>query len=297
MMRYDVVGLGTASHDMIGVAGDEPQLGRKQPLVAWFEAGGGPVPTALVALARLGAHTCMLGTVGDDSYGTRIIADLTVEGVDTTKMQVRPGASHIAFALAEPGSDRRSIWFRTDPTVLAAVQVERDMIIAGRALHIDTFLPEAGLQAIRWAREASIPVMIDAERVRDGTMQLLPFCTWIVVSANFSRAVTGEDDPAVATEALRARYDAMVVVTGGEHGSWCAVGEERFHTPAFAVTPLDTTGCGDVFHGGLLFALLRGDPPRQAVRFASAVAALKTRAYGGRAGIPTLAEVESFIHM
>ncbi|MEI8308767.1 MAG: PfkB family carbohydrate kinase [Chloroflexales bacterium] len=294
-MRYDVVGLGTASYDLIGVAGEEPQLGRKQALTKWVEAGGGPVPTALVALARLGARTCMIGAVGDDAYGRRIIDDLAAEGVDTAGMQVRPGGSHIAFALAEPGSDRRSIWFRTDPAVLAAVQIDRSMITAGRALHLDTYTIDAGLQAARWAREAGIPVMIDAERVRAGTLDLLPLCTWLVVSVNFGRTATGEDDPEAAVRTLYARYGVMTVITAGEGGSWCAVDGEVFHTPAFSVAPLDTTGCGDVFHGGLLFSLLRGDPPRPALRFASAVAALKTRAYGGRAGIPTLAEVEAFM--
>lgn len=292
-MRYDVIGLGTASHDLIGVAGEEPQLGRKQPVAGWIEAGGGPVPTALVALARLGARTCMVGAVGDDRYGERIIADLAAEGVDTAGMQVRPGSSHVAFVLAEPGSDRRSVWFRTDPAVLAAVQIDRALITSGRALHLDTYTGEAGLQAARWAREAEIPVMIDAERVRDHTLDLLPLCTWLIVSANFGRAVTGEGEPAAAAAALHTRYGGLVVVTAGERGSWCVSADEAFHTPAFAVTPVDTTGCGDVFHGGLLFALLRGDPPRRALRLASAVAALKTRAYGGRAGIPTLAEAEA----
>lgn len=176
-MRYDVVGLGTASHDLIGVAGQEPQLGQKQPVTAWIEAGGGPVPTALVALARLGARTRMVGAVGDDSYGARIIADLAAEGVDTSAMQVRAGGSHVAFALAEPGRDRRSVWFRADPSVLAAVQVERELITGARALHLDTYTGAAGLQAARWAREAGIPVMIDAERVRAGTLDLLPLCT------------------------------------------------------------------------------------------------------------------------
>lgn len=293
-MHYDVVGLGTAAHDLIGVASEAPQLGRKQPISTWIEAGGGPVPTALVALSRLGARTCMIGAVGDDSYGTRIISDLAAEGVDTCGMQVHPGNSHVAFVLAEPGSDRRSVWFRTDPSVLAAVQVDHALITRGRALHLDTYTDTAGLQAAHWARAAGIPVMIDAERVRDTTMDLLPLCTWLVVSANFGRTVTGAE-PAAAAQELHERYGQMVVVTAGEAGSWCAHNGDLFHTPAFPVTPLDTTGCGDVFHGGLLFALLRGDPPRAAIRFASAVAALKTRAYGGRAGIPNLAEVEAFL--
>jgi ribokinase len=68
-----------------------------------------------------------------------------------------------------------------------------------------------------------------------------------------------------------------------------------FHQPAFAMDAVDTTGCGDVFHGGYMFGLLQHWPLRETVRFASACAALKTRALGGRTAIPSLQEVELFL--
>ena len=67
--------------------------------------------------------------------------------------------------------------------------------------------------------------------------------------------------------------------------------------PAFDVKPvIDTTGCGDVFHGAYIAAKLRGYGIRQAAQFASAVAGLKVRAMGGRQGIPGITEVLEFLH-
>ena len=65
--------------------------------------------------------------------------------------------------------------------------------------------------------------------------------------------------------------------------------------PAFAVETVDTTGAGDAFHAGYACALARGEPFPRALRFGAAVAALKCRAWGGRAGLPTLAETAAFL--
>ncbi|MBM4080993.1 MAG: sugar kinase, partial [Planctomycetes bacterium] len=64
---------------------------------------------------------------------------------------------------------------------------------------------------------------------------------------------------------------------------------------AFDVDVVDTTGCGDVYHGAFIFGLLRKWDLRRTAQFASAVAALKCRELGGRAGIPTLPEVQRFL--
>lgn len=292
---YDVVGLGIASFDLIGVAASEPALGAKQPLAGWIEASGGPVATALVTLARLGLRAAMLGAVGDDGYGARIIADLEREGVAVAGMQVRPGGSHIAFVLAEPGRDRRTIWWHNDRAALDGFRPDPALLTSARALLIDTHMPEVALPAAQAMRAAGGLVMIDAERLKESTLALLPFCDVQIVSARFGREATGADDPAAAARALHERYGKLVVVTNGAAGSWCVSQTEAFHAPAFAVEVVDTTGAGDVFHGAFLYGLLQGWPLRATARFASATAALKCRAFGGRAGIPTLAEVQALL--
>jgi sugar/nucleoside kinase (ribokinase family) len=94
-----------------------------------------------------------------------------------------------------------------------------------------------------------------------------------------------------AAQRMRALGPPVAVVTEGERGSWCAAPEGEFHTPAFPVAQVvDTTGAGDVFHGAFLYARAQGWSLRRALRLSAAVGALKCRALGGRAGIPTLEE-------
>jgi ribokinase len=254
------------------------------------------VATALVTVARLGGQVCLQTAVGDDAYGQRIIAELQAEGVATDNIQVVHGDSHVAFVLAEPGKGRRTIWWHNDRRVLDGCVPSKEVICSARALHIDTHLLDAALQAATWMHEAGGIVMIDAERPSEAAVRLLPLCDYMVVSEPFSQAITGEKDLSVAAQVLQQRYGGVAVVTAGEYGSWCCDGDAPFRTPAFPVTAVDTTGAGDVFHGSMLYALLRGDVLQDALRFASATAALKCRAPGGRAGIPTLVEVERLMN-
>ena len=101
--------------------------------------------------------------------------------------------------------------------------------------------------------------------------------------------LTGEALLRVAHD-LRAQGPGTVVVTEGEHGSWCASAEGEIHTQAFPIAPVDTTGAGDVFHGAFLYGRAQGWDLRRSLLLASATASLKCRALGGRAGIPTLEE-------
>ncbi len=294
MYRFDVVGVGISSWDLIGVAAVPPVPGQKQPLAGWVEMGGGPVPTALATMVRLGARAALVSAVGTDRYGAAIRADLAHFGIDTSYVEVRPGSSHIAFVLAEPGSDRRTIWWYNEAAVWADLAFPSALASQTRALLVDSHTP-AALSAAQQVRAAGGRIMIDAERVNPTVLELLPLCDDIVVSANFARTFTSLTDLAAATKALAERYQRLVVVTAGEAGSWAYADDELIYTPAFPTQPVDTTGCGDVFHGALLFALLRGDPLTMALRFASAAAALKTRGLGGRSALPTLAEVEALL--
>jgi ribokinase len=83
----------------------------------------------------------------------------------------------------------------------------------------------------------------------------------------------------------------VLTITLGGRGSVTFRGDEIMSVPAFDVQAVDTTGAGDVFHGGYIYGLLRGWDLMETVRFASALAAIKCRAMGGRAGIPGLGEV------
>jgi len=88
-----------------------------------------------------------------------------------------------------------------------------------------------------------------------------------------------------------------VYVTQGREGCYWLEKGELCHQPGYAVEVVDTTGAGDVFHGALGLSLAQQMPSSEAVRFASAVAALKCTKPGGRAGIPDCDQTRSFLSL
>jgi len=88
-----------------------------------------------------------------------------------------------------------------------------------------------------------------------------------------------------------------VIVTCGSDGLWFVSREETKPkpVPAFKVKAVDTTGCGDVFHGAYAAGLARALPLIERLRLASATAALKATRHGGQSGIPNLSAVEKFL--
>jgi sugar/nucleoside kinase (ribokinase family) len=86
-----------------------------------------------------------------------------------------------------------------------------------------------------------------------------------------------------------------VCVTLGERGAIAVDDAGQYFAPAFAVDAVDTTGAGDVFRAGFIYAFLQGWPTADILRFANAAAAVSCTRLGALGGIPSLAEVEALI--
>ena len=297
MAEIAVVGLGQCSLDLLGTVEDYPAVDQKVELDEVLVQGGGPVATALVTLARLGVASAFAGRCGDDHYGDCIRGGLEAAGVDCRWLQFEVGASSQFAFIAVDGAARRTIfWHRGSARPLGAAELPPALLAGIRILHLDGLQAEAALAAARRAREAEVTTVLDGGTWREGTRQLLPFIDHLVVSERFAHQVTGGGPATGALDRLLDYGAQAVTVTLGAGGSVSRDARgATFHQPAFAVPAVDTTGCGDVFHGGYLFGLLQNWPLPQTVRFAAACAALKTRALGGRTAIPTLGEVEALL--
>lgn len=292
-----VAGLGQCCWDTLAVVDAYPAADSKVEAAAWEEQGGGPAATALVTLARFGVACRFAGVVGDDDAGTLIRRGLAAAGVDVAALVTRPGSvSQRALIVVERGSGRRTIvWQRPTGRPLGAAEVTPELVAGCRLLHLDGLMAEASLRAARLARAAGIPVMVDAGRLRPGMLDLAGCCDYLVAAEQFFLDL-GWNGTAGEFRRLAAGLGAPVVtVTCGPRGSltWC--GDDFFPTAAFPVATVDSTGAGDVFHGGYLYGLLQGWPLRRTVTFAAAAAALKCRSLGAQRGIPAVADVEALV--
>lgn len=297
MSSFDVVGLGFSSLDTVGLVPHLPQLDEGAPLLGITRQGGGPVAQALVTLRRLGASAGFVGSLGDDEAGQAMVAGLQAEGVDTSRLFVTPGCtSPQCIILVHAPTGLRSICCEggTAPPV-PSDELDLDYLCSGLFLHLDGIVGGATLVAAREAQRRGVQVCLDAGGPSDALYQLVPFVDVLIASERFVAGMEGFTTMEAGAERLLTQGPTIVVVTSGKHGAWTATVEGGFATPAFDVPVVDTTGAGDVFHGAFIYGLLQDWDLPAVTRFAGATAALKCRALGGRAGIPTLQEVLMFL--
>jgi len=296
-----VAGIGQCSFDNLFIVDTFPLPDTKKEIILFETAGGGPVATALVSLARLGVSCSFSGIVGDDEEGGKIRCSLEDDKIDVSELITRKGArSQIAFICIEKDSGRRTIfWKRPSGQPLRPEELPDNFLADVNFLLLDGLMRDVSIHAARKAGDKKIPVMLDAGRVREGMIELAGLCDYVVCSEEFAREYTGSDkefDPHDALHKMKEFGGKAVTITLGDRGSVTISGDRVFHTPAFKVNVVDTTGAGDVFHGGYIYGLLQDWNIEDVVRFASAFAALKCRKPGGRAGIPAMDEVHKLLN-
>jgi sulfofructose kinase len=295
--RFDVVGIGYTALDHLGVISQLPRENQKLELRDFTIQGGGPTATAMVTLRRLGLSASYVGKVGDDEFGARMLEELRRENVDVSSVVVEQGASsQYAFIMVDERTAARTIlWTRGTAKPLAPDELDLDLVSGARGIFIDDLEPGAALAAAERARERNIPVLIDAGSLRAGVRELLPLSDYIIASERFAEQISGSTNLGTALEALSSFGPKVAAVTLGERGCIAYADGEFIEVAGFSVTAVDTTGAGDVFHAAYLFGVLQGWDVYRCCVFSNAVAALKCRRLGGRAGIPTLPEAIEFI--
>jgi len=258
--------------------------------------GGGLAATAGVTCSRLGLRTAHWGHVGSDEAGEAVIVGLEKEGVSTGHVvRVHNGRTPVGFVLvdAATGERRLLVYPGTGPPAelprFPWAQVKR-----AKAIVLDQWWLALSTEVARRAKAAGVPVVADLVPA-DYLSGLLAHVDVVFASRPPELKEASGEAVAPILERMHKYGPSVVGVTLGAEGCWYSVGEGPVHQPAFSVEAVDTTGAGDTFHGAIAYGLGRGwDVPRT-VEFASAVAALKCRALGGRPGIPRLEEALDFL--
>ncbi|MDF2441514.1 MAG: sulfofructose kinase [Abditibacteriota bacterium] len=300
MNKLDVLGLGAVAVDDLIFVDEYPAADSKVRVREALREGGGLCGTALVAASRLGARCAYIGVLGDDDLSRFTRTQLEQEGIDCTKVLFGEDARpHHSTIIVDRTQGTRTIFSDERGTrEFPIMHLPPQLIEQTRVLFVDHTAPIAGRHAAQLAREAGIPVVADIERLTSPDIRaLVPLVDHLIVGLKLGRELTGKDEPAQIAKQL-GHGRAAAVVTDGEHGCWACSAQEPHKvlwTPSFAVEVVDTTGCGDVFHGAYAATLARNEPLPARLETASACAALKARQPGGRRGIPQREELESFV--
>lgn len=297
-MALDVVGLGCACLDFLGIVSHLPDQDDQVWMSDSTQQGGGMVSTALVTLSSLGASTAFVGKVGNDMAGRAVMEEFDLYGVDSTHLIVEAGATTpVSMILVDESTGQRTIMAGGTTVEISPSEIPAGMIADAKYLHLDTTGRQAALAAAEIARGAGVPVVMDADSLSrpQDIEDLLRVTDYLIASQVFAEALTGLADPAAAAKSLSGYGSSVTVVTLGEEGSYTLADGQSFHTPAFPVEVIDTTGAGDVYHGAYIFGLLHEWSLEKTSVFSSAVAAVSCTRLGGRTGIPKLNRAMDFL--
>lgn len=262
---------------------------------------GGKGANQAVAAARLGADVRMVGCVGDDDFGRRLLAALHAEGINAdavrTLTSVPTGLAMIAvdqsgenLIIVAPGANHQ----------VGPADVDK-------ASNHDILVISAEIPAPAIAQAlAQTPGLkiLNLAPAPDNAAELVAtvgeHLDWLVVNESEAAAILGRpvDGLASAKRAateLTAKGPRHAVVTAGAHGAALAPGTDPEGAPltieAFRVEAVDTVGAGDTFVGALAVALAAGIMPGEAVRAAAAAGATATTRPGAQAGMPRPADI------
>lgn len=254
--------------------------------------GGGIAANAAIAVARLGGTALLGAQLGDDTIGETILSGLRAENVDVSLVsRAAGGRSSYSSVYIDAQGERQIVNFRGEGLHLDGNSFEGAADI--NAVLVDTRLPEAALAGLQLARSHGIPGILDGEAPVDS--RLIAEASHVAFSRQGLEAVMPGRDPDEALDEIAVRHNNWVCMTDGANGVRHKTPGGIAHTPAFQVTAIDTLGAGDVWHGAFALALGENQTVEDAVRFASAAAALKCTWPGGRNGTPDRTAVTQFL--
>jgi ribokinase len=298
--------IGDANPDII-VRGDDvrPRFGQAERLVDAADlVVGGSATIMACGAARLGVATHIVSIVGDDPYGRFMAAALDERGVETSLLRIERGArTGLSVILSNP-DDRAILTYRGSMDLVTSELLDPTGVPTNAHVHATSLflLPalEADLAALFRALRArgcttSLDTNWDPAERWDGVLELLDHTDVFFPNAAELLAITRSATLDVAAGHVTSRGCTVAAKCGPDGGHvWTPTGAHH-HVAAPVVDVVDTTGAGDSFDAGYLTAMLRGEPPEQALAVAVAAGSLATRAGGGTSTQGTPAEIDALL--
>ncbi|MGC2810524.1 MAG: sugar kinase [Bradyrhizobium sp.] len=276
-----------------------PARGFKVNASHFDEISGGNALNAAIGIVRLGGRASICGPMGDarETSSRYIFDKLAHEGIDTTHIVRMPGlVTPISNIMIDPSGERTIVTFR-DPELWKVELPDTDKLLEDcSAILTENRCAEFCTDLCAEARRRGIPVVVDVDRTMSLREGLLTASSHLVFSSEALQATAGVADDGEALKRIAKLTPSFLAGTQGAQGTlWLDEQQNLQQTPAFPVHTVDTLGAGDVFHGAFALAITEQQDLRQALRFASAAAALKCTRFGGAFAAPQRVEVEELL--
>ena len=298
-----IVVVGSANTDFIVQVSQLPSPGETVLGGVFSMAKGGKGANQAVAAARLGGDVTLIARLGSDSLGVEALQAYCQEGISTQHIVVdsdQPsgaalilvGSSGENMIAVAPGANTRLI---PDDVVSAEETIRQaDCLLVQLEIPIETVQT-----ALEIAHQHGVLTILNPAPVRSIPNGLFKSIDVLTPNEKELAALLGEGEIPIngMQISLLAEKTGVpsIVATLGERGAQVYSEGQETLIPAFSVTPVDTTACGDAFNGALAVALSCGKDIYTATRYANAAGALAATRLGAQPSLPTAKEVDKFI--
>jgi sugar/nucleoside kinase (ribokinase family) len=297
---FDLLVVGEINPDLILRGDVTPEFGQVEKMIAGatLTIGSSSVIFACGA-ARLGLRVAFAGKIGDDLFGRFMREQMVERGIDTSGVVVDPALPTGLSVILSRGDDRAILTHSGSIGALRNAEIDRGLLARARHLHIGSYFM---LDALRQdvptlfadARAQGLTISLDtnydpSERWDGGLREALRYVHVFMPNQTELLAITGAADLEAALERM-AQQAALIGVKLGAQGGVARRGQETARAAALPVAVVDTTGAGDSFDAGFIYGYLKGWNLQRTLGLACACGSLSTRAAGGTAAQPTLAE-------
>ena len=288
--------VGSVMVDLIAYADPLPAAGETVRGSAFGFGFGGKGANQAVTAKRLGADIALVARVGDDVFGTLSLENLDAEGIATACVRVVEGVSTgVAPIWVQADGTNRIIVVPGANDRLSAADARHDLAAAGAVDVVICQLEipdEAVAEALRLGREHEALTILNPAPAQPGAERLFAEADWLVPNEHEFELLWGAPPEDAQIVAASRAWGCRVIVTLGEAGAAATLDGDVIRRRPPAVTPVDTTGAGDAFIGGLAVALAGGVALEGALDLANACGALSTEARGTQASFPTREQVD-----
>jgi sulfofructose kinase len=294
----EILGLGCVCFDMLSVIPELPAWEAAEYIAEYQVQQGGIAATATVAASKLGATVEFIGAIAPGFQGAFLKDNFRKYGVNCDRIRVfEDGTSQFAVVLIHQTTGRRA--FIINKGVQDRNELfEGDLDLTGvRIMLLDGYYFDTTLRIAGQARKEGVVTITDLSQrnFHPKVGEYLNLIDYPILPEMYVKAFCHLEDPLEAGKRMYHPNNKAFIVTCGDQGAYIITGEGTDFVSAFKITPVDTTGAGDVFHGAFAFALWKGYGLREAVTFSSAVSALKCTKMGGQSGIPDFNVTVKFI--
>jgi sulfofructose kinase len=276
-----------------------PARGSKANASHFDEICGGNALNAAIGIVRLGGRASVCGPMGDarETSARYIFEKLAHEGIDTKHIVHMPGlVTPISGIMIDPSGERTIVTFRDPELWKVSLPPTETLLEDCAAILTESRCAEFCTDLCAEARRRGIPVIVDVDRAMSLREGLLNASSHLVFSSEPLQETAAIADDAKALHKIAKLTPSFLAGTRGPRGTiWLDENGAIHETPAFPVHTVDTLGAGDVFHGAFALGITEQQEIREALRFASAAAALKCTRFGGAFAAPQRAEVEELL--